>query len=256
MLKLIWNENLKIFSRKSSLLMLAALSLLTVFSSILTKRYSIFPGSLWDGMDNQYYLIFLVKIFALIIAGGIVADEFAWGTIKLLLIHPVSRSKILWSKYLTVILFCILLTVWLFLNSFVSNALLYGSQHPGGTFLNNAFAISTFSSVTLEHGLGIIEAVMYASLAFMLSVVSRSSALSIGLSLICMFVGPQITSYLRTFSLYKYILFANLNLSSYFDARVPIPHGMSLGWSLAVLGVYDSFLLVCSWWVFNKRDVS
>ena len=48
-------------------------------------------------------------LLTVIVAAGIVASEFTQGTIKMLLSRPVKRWKILTSKYVTVILFGILL---------------------------------------------------------------------------------------------------------------------------------------------------
>ena len=51
----------------------------------------------------------IVVLLTVIVAAGIVASEFSQGTIKMLLSRPVKRWKILTSKYVTVILFGILL---------------------------------------------------------------------------------------------------------------------------------------------------
>ena len=47
---------------------------------------------------NEY--AFLILLFVIMIAGGIVSDEFNKGTIKTLLIVPHERTSILWAKYL------------------------------------------------------------------------------------------------------------------------------------------------------------
>ena len=52
-----------------------------------------------------------IIILILMVASTIVAEEFTTGTIKLLLIKPFSRGKILLSKYLTVILFSVLIII-------------------------------------------------------------------------------------------------------------------------------------------------
>ena len=57
-------------------------------------------------LDSKYLMI-MVSIFTIIVAGGIVAGEFSTGTIKLLLIRPINRTKILVSKYLATLLLLI-----------------------------------------------------------------------------------------------------------------------------------------------------
>ena len=68
----------------------------------------------WEFVEDATGLMTLITIFAAVIAGDIVASEFTWGTIKLLLIRPVSRTKILLSKYVATLLFVVLLCVILF----------------------------------------------------------------------------------------------------------------------------------------------
>ena len=67
-------------------------------------------------------LIILVTLFTVIIAGDMVAGEFTRGTIKLLLIRPASRSKILLSKYVTTLLFAATLLVILFITALIRSA--------------------------------------------------------------------------------------------------------------------------------------
>ena len=59
--------------------------------------------SMWRFVGDASNMIQFAGMFSIIIAGGIVASEFNWGTIKLLLIRPIDRGKILASKYMAVI---------------------------------------------------------------------------------------------------------------------------------------------------------
>jgi ABC-2 type transport system permease protein len=69
---------------------------------------------LWDFVNNAAELIDVAGLFTIIISAGIVASEFTWGTIKLLLIRPITRIKILLSKYITILLYAIFLLGILF----------------------------------------------------------------------------------------------------------------------------------------------
>src|SRR5690625_7731056 len=59
----------------------------------------------WQFVADNAGLLSIVSLLTIIVAAGIVANEFRWGTIKLLLIRPISRTKILASKYIAVLLF-------------------------------------------------------------------------------------------------------------------------------------------------------
>ena len=71
----------------------------------------------WSFMSEGMGAIGIIAVFVIIVAAGMVSSEFSWGTIKLLLIRPISRSKILLSKYLTLLLFAGLLLTLLYLVS-------------------------------------------------------------------------------------------------------------------------------------------
>ena len=76
--------------------------------------------SVWGFVGDAANLIQFAGLFAIIIAAGIVSSEFNWGTIKLLLIRPIDRGKILASKYMAVIVFAFMLhncIICLFLSS-------------------------------------------------------------------------------------------------------------------------------------------
>ncbi len=71
-------------------------------------------------------LTMLVSLFTIIVAASIVSSEFKWGTIKLLLIRPISRGKILWTKYVNVLIFSISMLIFSFLINLIIGAILFG----------------------------------------------------------------------------------------------------------------------------------
>ena len=87
------------------------------------QRYSV-----WGFVSDTSNLIQFAGLFAIIIAAGIVASEFNWGTIKLLLIRPIDRGKILASKYLAVIVFALMLLSVLFVFSTLLGLILFGTS--------------------------------------------------------------------------------------------------------------------------------
>src|SRR3954465_7589975 len=83
-------------------------------------------GTMWDGVNGSASLMIMITIFTIIIVGDSVAGEFSSGTIKLLLIRPARRVKILVSKYISFLLFGMLLLLTLFVISVVINGILFG----------------------------------------------------------------------------------------------------------------------------------
>lgn len=216
--------------------------------------------TLWTGVQQSAELMIMVTIFTVIIAGDAVAGEFHWGTIKLLLIRPYSRSRILFSKYLAVLLFALFLAAGLLVSSFAINALLYGFRNVGLVDLSldadgQVRETGMFLKVLGAYALRGVELFMTVSLAFMLSTVFRSSTLAVGITMFITFAGQLITMLLSRFPWGKYWLYANTDLSVYMNGNTP-PEGMSLGFSVAVLAVYYVLFTALSWIIFNRRDVS
>ncbi|MGJ7923256.1 ABC transporter permease [Neobacillus sp. LXY-4] len=216
--------------------------------------------NVWSFVRKAEEVISFIGIFMIIVAAGMVSSEFSWGTIKLLLIRPISRSRILLSKYLTVLLFGITLLATLFILSTISGFLLFGLPEKEVPFLafTNGEVVerSIVIQLVVEYLLSSIDILMIATMAFMISAVFRNSNLAIGLSLFLLFMGGSVTMLLAgKFEWTKYILFANTDLTVYFDGVPPI-EGMTLTFSIAMLLLYFALFQILSFMVFTKRDVA
>lgn len=213
----------------------------------------------WDFTNSTSGIISLVTIFVAVVAGDILAGEFSAGTIKLLLIRPVNRTKILWSKYLSTLLFALLMVVGLWAVSLILGGFLFGFT---GASLPYFWASSDgvihqssmFAHVLTTYGISCVTLVMIATISFMISAIFRSSSLAIALSILLMFLGDTATRLLSSFQWDKYILFANTNLTQYFEGQ-PLVQGMTLTFSIVMLVVYFIIFHVASWLLFTKRDV-
>lgn len=259
-LPLVQNENMKIYRRPRTWVMSAIMVVLVLAISILWLIFGGRDTSMWDVAFMESSILFLlVTIFTVVIAASGVAEEFTSGTIKLLLIRPWSRSKILLSKYISIMIFAILLAILLFASTLLVNWICFGinaSPDIKPTFVG-AEGENPLSYMLKYYGLTLISLVVSVTLAFMLSTVFRSSGLAIGLSL---FLLMGINSFMGLIAMldYKwidYLLFIHLNLTQYLDGN-PMRQGMTLGYSLGVLGVYYIIFIALTWYSFNKRDVA
>ncbi|MFT8322906.1 MAG: ABC transporter permease [Bacillus sp. (in: firmicutes)] len=216
--------------------------------------------SVWDFVQDGSQLIVLAGLFTIIIAAGIVANEFNWGTVKLLLIRPISRTKLLLSKYITVVLFGFLMLIVLFVFSFILGAVLFGfpeHSYPYLAYYNGSVKEqSMIIHLIIYYGLNSISVLMLTTMAFMISSVFRNSSLAIGASIFLMFMGSTLTMILAgKFEWAKYILFANTNLTLYFDGA-PMVSGMTLTFSIVMLIIYFLLFHLLAFYVFKKRDVA
>lgn len=215
--------------------------------------------TLWGFMVSSPDFIAIASVFIIVIGAGIVATEFSTGTIKLLLIRPVKRSKILLSKYIATLVFALIMLLTMFVSSFLVGSALFGINgvdlpylvYSGGEVVERNMIVQIVSL----YGLNSIDMIMMVTFAFTISTVFRSSSLAIGLSLFLMFTGQQLVMVFSEYEWAKYILFANTNLSQYISGT-PVVEGMTLSFSITILIVYFIFFTVVSWVIFNKRDVA
>lgn len=252
-LNLVQNENMKIYRRVRTWVMSAILLFIPLAISI-TGRFIDEQPNMWSYVMSESDLaVILLTIFAVVIAADSVAGEFSGGTIKLLLIRPWSRTKILLSKYLALLVYIILNLAVFFGLTLLLNFLLFGggSDYPvreGWTPLGHAAA---------WYGLNLIEMTVIVTMAFMISSVFRSGGLAIGLSIFLLLGGGIISGLLSLIDKpwVDYVLFLHLGLERHLVGGLMF-RDHSLGFSLGVLAGYYVLFLALSWYVFNRRDVA
>ncbi|WP_342068347.1 ABC transporter permease [Virgibacillus chiguensis] len=312
MLKLIQNEQGKIFIRKSTWIMYIILAVLILGSALLTnsldglkseydednwreelkqenaqlqketEEYEDFeeynnsviaknnyylendiqpaPYTAWTFVDENISLLSIVSLLTIIIAAGIVANEFRWGTIKLLLIRPISRSGILLSKYITVLLFALYTALFALVLMWIFGAIFFGIGDWNPSIVvegEDGFkTISLIANIFTSFGFKLVNLVMMATFAFMISAVFRNSSLAIGVAIFLMMGASSIVSFFADKEWAKYILFAHTDLSQYMDGNFLMLEDNTMGFSIAVLVVYYAIFMLLSWIVFTKRDVA
>lgn len=199
-------------------------------------------------------------LFAIIVGAGAIANEFSWGTIKLLLIRPISRSKILLAKYVSVLMVGLFMVLVVFISAALVGLVLFGIGEGSGVHLAyNDGAVKEIPIILYllkMYFYASISIFMLATMAFMISAVFRNSPLAIGISIFLLFAGSSVTNLLAgKYTWVKYSLFANTDLSQYSDG-VPLVEGMTMGFSIAVLLIYFAIFHLFAFLVFTKRDVA
>lgn len=211
-----------------------------------------------EGMVIETYgMMALVTLMTIIVSSGIVSAEFSQGTIKMLLARPVKRWKILLSKYITVLLYSLLLTVILFGVTYITSSILFPKVlEDTVTFSGGEVAANKVLGKALYMMfLGWINTVVISTLAFMIGTIFRSTSLAIGISIFLYFTGNTIVLFLTKYDFAKYILFANTDLTQYETGYVLID-GLSMSFSATVIAVYAVLFLLLSFLSFIKRDVA
>ena len=214
-------------------------------------------NSMQQTVIESHVMMSLVTLFTVIVAGGIVAAEFSQGTIKMLLTRPVKRWKILSSKFITTMLYALLLAIVLFIFTALSGLIFYGISD--GTFLvwNGSEVVE--GSFWLEGlklaALSFVNVLMIGTFAFMLGTAFRSSSLAIGLSIFLLFTGVQAVFLLENYEIVKYYLFTHTDLTQYYTGFMPVGD-ITMTLSVIVLLVYFVIFMAISYLTFGKRDVT
>lgn len=254
-LKLVQNENMKIYRRLRTWIMFGLTALLTIMFGVL---FSLEGGSTvlsaWDVISQLFFLYFLATIFSVIVASDIVAGEFTWGTIKLLLIRPWTRTKVLLSKLIAVLLFTIALTVVFMIAAMAISFLLFHKESSDIFAQGDSPLRYIMESLLYKY----IDLLVITVFSFMISTVFRSGGIAIGLSMFILFTGNIFTMLFSPvrYSWAKYVLFVNMDLGQYMGQGATPAAGMSLAFSSWILAAYVLLFLVISWIVFKKRDVA
>lgn len=257
--QLVQNENMKIYRRPRAWVMIGIMLIIIVCISVATKFISSRPVSMWELVQSESIVSFLlITVFTTVIAAGSVADEFTSGTIKLLVIRPWTRSQILLSKYISIVLFALLQTVLLYIFVIALNALLFGYDNSAAADAIAPFYNGTAAAYFLQYyGYKFISLIVAATLAFMISAVFRSGALAIGIALFIILIINNFIALIAMldYAWVDYLLFTHLDLVQYLN-ETPLREGMTLGFSLSVLAVYYVIFIALAWYVFNKRDIA
>ncbi len=140
----------------------------------------------YEKITNGYWICFAilnlllihVPILVALVSGDIIAGEANAGTLRLLLTKPVSRTKLMFVKFLACVVYTLLLLIWMaFLSLFISG-LLFGT--------NDLVVSKEFELVQIQKadvlwryfaafGFAAVALIVVAALSFLLSTISENS---------------------------------------------------------------------------------
>lgn len=222
-------------------------------------------------MGNLFSVIILI-----IIAGALISHEVSTGTIKSLIIAPVKRWKIYASKYVALLIFSIVLTVYTYGMSILINGLLFGFGSYGSEVFcidGKAVAINYVLSQLISAFCSLVPVLFFVTLAFVLSAVTKNTAASLSISMGVYWGGdlihlilsgvlleyPYITKFLPFNNLQWYNLIMYSGGENIENMNALITGGVSQEGSLLFSVIYTLTLLVCMLWIghdsFCRRDI-
>lgn len=220
---------------------------------------SIFETSA-ESFATTYFstVVTILTIFALVSMVGLYGDEYNSGTIKLVMMRPITRNRLTFAKLLA--MYTVLITL---LGASTLISYLYGLAAFGGApksqvlVLFNAVKVlkMSFSGyIFFTMVLSAISLLTTALLAFTLGTAIRKKTPAILLGLA---VGLGIIASVLSFmGIERFLFSTNLNLSIYFGLSAGVPYKGNFFIGLPMLIVYSAVLYFALFFVANKRDLA
>lgn len=216
-------------------------------------------------MEESVYV--LLPLLIILLAADSVCGEFSAKTIKVLLTRAVPRWKVLLSKYIALlILFSIIILEMAVLSIFISGLLFnnWGFYEPvatgfssdSGTLdVSNVIKVTQLQYLVLVYSLGWFVSIVIGTISFMVSVLVRNTATSIGIMMATLVGGGFLRLFLADWPAIKYFFAINLSLPQYLAGSYTPINGMSLIFSTLVLLTWSIGAFIVSFVVFTKQDV-
>lgn len=205
---------------------------------------------------------FLILVFSIMIAGGIVSDEFNKGTIKSLLIVPHKRSKILLAKYISVLIMILLIIGVLIVSELLIGGILMGFGSLGipvvvYNITNSCLEVlNIFGYLGLQILANLPQIILLATLAFACSVIVNSTAFSIVIPFCGVIASELINGFALVYDIkiLNYFVTTNWDFTVYLFGGTSI-YGNSLLHAIIVCLVYLLIMLVVTFIVFKRKDI-
>ena len=210
--------------------------------------------------DN--YGIFAIAII-IMIAGTIMSEEFNKGTIKLLLVKPYSRTKILLSKFITVMLMVIFVVLIMGIMQLLVGGVVFGFDSLSEPVVaynfntNSLQEINVFVYFLTQFLAQLPIFILLATLAFALGTIFTNSALAITISLLGYIAANIINQLAISYNIkfLEYFVTMNWDLSQYLFGNLPNMEGMTMIFSIITCIAYFLIMIISTWIIFKKKNI-
>ncbi|HRO43988.1 MAG TPA: ABC transporter permease subunit [Flavipsychrobacter sp.] len=227
----------------------------------LTEQFDI-QGNIINGYLVTYIilqsLIVNIPLLVALVAGDALAGEANIGTLRLLLTKPITRSKLVWAKFLASVVYTLLLLLWLAIISLGLSLIIFGT----GDMVNmksDAMVLILKDDVPWRYfaafGFAAIAMTAVAALSVLLSVFAENSIGPIVSTMGIILFFTIITNLgLPSFEVIKPYLMTTHMIAWKGFFSDPVPFG-AIAFSGFVLMVYTVVFIASTIIIFNKKDI-
>lgn len=214
-----------------------------------------------DMLNNTFEYYEVLIIFVIVIIGGnIVSEEFNKGTIKLLLVKPHKRWKILLAKVLASIILIFILTIFIIVLQFIIGGIVYGFNDYFIPLIKYDFKINEVQLINVWSNvvkLLIAKFPMYLiilSFSIAISCITCNTPISIILSML-LYLSKYVINLKENTESLKYLIPANWDFTKYLYGNIPEVNYLNFNFSLAVCFIGLSLILFITFMNFNNKDI-
>lgn len=229
-----------------------------------SNRYNLASTADSEIIDSTSSYLLFITIAIVIIAGTMISEEFNKGTIKLLLVRPHKRLKILFAKFIACFIVLAISYIVILLSTCIINGFAYGFNDYTNSVMiynfntNAVESIGTFKYMLLV-GVSILpEFILLMTLAFTLSVLFVNSPIAIALPLLGLMGSDIINQFALYYEKAKFLRFfvtPNWDLRMFLFGKLPEFEPISLPFSITICLIYFVIMVVVSMVVFNKKEI-
>ena len=217
------------------------------------------------GILQDFYAqfgIFLIVVI-IMIAGTIVSEEFNKGTIKLLLVKPYSRSKILLSKFITVLIITVFSIIAILAMELIVGGIVFGFdslsipviEYNLGTNMIQEINVFSYLGMSILTSLPIV--ILLGTLSFALSTIFTNAPVAIALPLLG-YMGTAVINQLAiiyNIGFLKYFVTLNWDFSQYLFGGMPLMEGLTPVFSAIICVVYFLIMMIPTFIIFKKKNI-
>lgn len=198
------------------------------------------------------------------LTGTIVSEEFNKGTIKLLLIRPYGRRKILASKLIACVIALIISILIMILIEVILAGIMYGfdtinapaimyNYNTNSVVSTNCFAYTLMSLLKISPLIMIL-----ALITFMIGTIFANTAVGIVVAFL-VYLASNIVSALTTMEFQvkwlKFIPTLNWDLTQYTYGKLPTIEGMTMVFSIVICAITILAMLVTTFENFARKNI-
>jgi len=215
---------------------------------------------------EQAIFLFL-PLLIIMLSADMVSGEYSSGTIKLLVVRNVPRWKILLSKYLTLVVLEVVVVFFTFVLAAIISGFFFGfggwlapvatgfKVVAGKLDTTGVLNVPQWQYSLMVYSLAFFVAYVVGSISFMISVLVKSTAASIGIIMSTLVAGNFLSFFLADWKMTRYMFMVNLRLTDYLSGSFQPIEGMNMLFSITVLLGWAIASIIISFVYFTKQDI-